>query len=120
MFPLRGPNGRGANTSLDGRAIGAFDQGTIIPQQVVNRAEMVASLPAPLQAANDASRAFAVASNTATHGASQAQFESAAGTLANLMNSHAQQCCLAGRMKALPEAYRQGGPLYNLAGLLSS
>lgn len=120
MFPLRGPNGRGANTSPDGRAIGAFDQGTIIPQQVINRAEMVTSLPAPLQAADDASRALAVASNTATHEASQAQFESAAGTLANLMNSPAQQCCLKHRVRAFPEAYQSGGPVYGLGALLSS
>lgn len=114
---LAGPNGRAMNVFPDGRSVFGTQAKE---QQVINRAEMVTSLPAPLQAADDASRALAVASNTATHEASQAQFESAAGTLANLMNSPAQQCCLKHRVRAFPEAYQSGGPVYGLGARMSA
>lgn len=117
MFSLRGPNGRDANTSLDGRPIGTFDQDNIMRQQVMNRAGVMSAPPVSTQAAGDASRALQVASNTAIHEASQAQYESAAGTLANLMNDPAQQCCLRHKARALPGAY---GPLHKLSTLLYS
>ena len=121
---LAGPNGRAMNVFPDGRSVFGTQAKE---QQVINRAEMVSSLPASTQEVKDASRAVAVASNTAAHEASQAQFDSAAGTLANLMNDPAQRCCFKHKVRAFPGAYlppregdEEGGPLRKLGGLLYS